>query len=262
MTIPATARSATPAAYLGAPVQGADLDPIGNADPVPLPTRAPFVFVHYPDDYEAIEVDGRTQIVPLLTRLALSPGANHVDTEQRGQARGAQYRAAFADVLQRGGIILHADSVMVTNPDHLPAGVTPGRYLRALSVRDRVTRIEGMHWHEVWEVWRVQRDGTARATYDRQAYARWRLSLIAADILPAALPDVVARFEADAEAKLARIESDAMTPPDVRKARTAEARAALEKLQADLAGEPEAPAAPVPPAVPQRRTKADPGGAA
>ena len=266
MAIPQPSRPSVAALPQGAaPVvlSGSDVSPLGAADPVNMPPRPAFVLIHHPGAYEHVLLEGVWTMVPRLDRFDLVPGVAHVEAAQRGRPGMDRTRAAFAELRAQGAIILSADEHPVTDPAHLPPGVAPGRYARMLTVRDARTSLDGQHWHEVWEVHTLTRSGM-RATYHREAYARWRLSLVAAGVIEPAPADIVDGVIAAAEIKLARIRGDGMLTPDQRRERTEAAAAELAALQRGLlegggqasplsAPVPLAsPAAPVPPPRPTR----------
>jgi hypothetical protein len=240
----------------GGAISGRDVNPLGPSDPLPMSTRPPFVLVHYPDQYEHVQVDGRWVVVPALVRFDIVPGVEHVEPAMAGRPNLDRTRAAFAAIYSKGGIILDADANPVTARDHLPPGVSPGRYQRALPVRDRVAGIEGERWHEVWEVYELTRAGTVRTSYDVPARARWLMSLMDAGVLERPPADIVEAIIGTAAQALTRVRSDARIMPDQRAERVQSMEAALARLRADLTGpapEPTPVAAPPAPPVPSRR---------
>lgn len=250
-------------------LSGSDVSPLGAADPVNMPPRPAFVLIHHPGAYEHVLLGGAWTMVPRLDRFDLVPGVAHVEAAQRGRPGMDRTRAAFAELRSQGVIILSADEHPVTDPAHLPPGVAPGRYARMLTVRDARTSLDGQHWHEVWEVHTLTRSGM-RASYDREAYARWRLSLVVAGVIEPAPADIVDAVIAGAELKLQRIRGDGLLAPDQRRERTEAAQAELDALRRGLEGLPPAaaapaataPAAPVPPPRPTRTARAQAGGQA
>lgn len=269
MAIPVPARASVatlPAGSAGVTLSGSDVSPLGAADPVNLPPRPPFVLIHHAGAYEHVQVGGVWTMVPRLDRFDIVPGISHVEAAQRGRPNVDRTRAAFAELRAQGAIIITAEEHPVTDPAHLPAGVAPGRYARMLQVRDVRSGLDGQHWHEVWEVHELTRSGM-RARYDREAYARWRLSLVAAGVIEPAPADIVDAVIAGAELKLQRIRGDGLLAPDQRRERTEAAQAELDALRRGLEGEPPAaaapvPAAPVPPPRPARTARAQAFGQA
>lgn len=233
------------------PLSGADVSPLGAADPVNLPPRPAFVLIHHANAYEHVQVDGRWVIVPRIDRFDLVPGVNHVEAAQQGRPNADRTSAAFAELRRQGAIILAADQHPVTDPAHLPAGVAPGRYSRMLQVRDNRSGLDGQHWHEVWEVHSLGRAGMSK-TYDKAAYARWRLWLMESGAIEKPPADIAATIIGDAETRLARIKGDAYLSPDQRAERSERAAAELTALQRDLSDAPASVPPPVPPQRPAR----------
>ena len=237
------------------PLSGADVSPLGSADPVNLPPRPAFVLIHHANAYEHVQVDGRWVIVPRLDRFDLVPGVNHIEAAQQGRPNADRTSAAFSELRRQGAIILAADQHPVTDAAHLPAGVAPGRYSRMLQVRDSRSGLDGQHWHEVWEIHSLGRAGMSK-TYDKAAYARWRLWLMESGAIEKPPADIAATIIGDAETRLARIKGDAYLSPDQRAERSERAAAELTALQRDLSDAPPVPpapsAAPVPPPRPTR----------
>jgi hypothetical protein len=259
VAIPSRSQPFAPAGGGGA-ISGRDVNPLGPSDPLPMSTRPPFVLVHYPDQYEHVQVDGRWTIVPALVRFDIVPGVEHVEPAMAGRPNLDRTRAAFSAIYAKGGIILDAEAHPVTAREHLPAGVSPGRYQRALPVRDRVAGIEGERWHEVWEVYELTRAGTVRTSYDVPARARWLMSLMDAGVLERPPADIVEAIIGTAAQALTRVRSDARIMPDQRAERVQSMEAALARLRADLTGPAPGPAvvvAPPAPPIPSRRRSAE-----
>jgi hypothetical protein len=138
----------------------------------------PFFLRHMATDWTIAIIDGAPVLLPELAPHVLLPGVNGVRTRDREEELSATYRDAVQDAIRQGWTYLPW-SLQITDPAHLPAGVGPGKYIRDLKCRDRLTKAEGVFYTEAWNVpvpTPVGQDQQFK--FDHAAFNRWRASIV------------------------------------------------------------------------------------
>ena len=169
--------------------------------------------------------------VPAINLFRLSPGVEHVATRRRGDSYPSTIQTARLEKQREGFVIIEPDLALVTDPKHLPAGVTPGAYIREYQTYDRRTGLEGKCYREVWDVQVPTRslNDSPKWKFDKAAYNRWVVSLLEAGVIPG--PDEYARNEFKLHAARWAAEQHNIDDPSKRADKVKATQASLKTLE-------------------------------
>lgn len=223
--------------------------------------NSPFFLIHYPHEAgswscEVDGLDGPTW-TPDLVVFSLVPGCGGVRTTERGEPASAAYEQALINLGRRGAAVYMpaGPALQVDDPEHLPAGVPPGPYIRQV---ETTTIPDGQshglpYYHLAHETMTNGRTPTAphKRTLDGGAWNRWRVALVDDGTIPPPAADVIEERIDQQRRKVASAARDTRANADVRAAAVTEQQTRLDRMIAARLPGP----APAPAAVPVKRTR-------
>ena len=182
----------------------------------------PFVLVHSPHRFGVLA----GKLVPMLGRMPLMPGVNHIEIDGQGRVK---FAAARAKLEEEGRILIPYAWA--------PDGVS---YIQAVD-----TKPTGKEVLEGWiTVWETAHTGDTRTVSDLDGYASWLEGLIKAGKLQPCAPHIIERLLDSATERLnmsaAEAERAGGGPLAVR---VQQLQVAVDVLTAAMAGTRGAPAA-------------------
>jgi hypothetical protein len=140
--------------------------------------QSPYFLVHWPDRWHVMH--GR--LVPALSRLSATPGANGVDRSPSGKP---QMAFALAEVEAKGGKVIPWD---VDGPGRsylVPVKLGEGRH------RKTNQPVDILSWHSRWE---TLYPGSGAIDSNEVAYAEWCESLVTRGVVAPPRPYVLERL--------------------------------------------------------------------
>jgi len=190
--------------------------------------NAPFFLIHFPHEaggwsVESDGLDGPTW-VPDLRPYALVPGCGGVRTLERGEHAAAAYEQAILNLQRRGAAVYLPESpaMQVNDPEHLPAGVPAGPYIRQVET-DTIPdgHAAGVpYYHLAHEQMSNGRTPTAphKRVLDAAAWNRWRVALVDGGHIAPPADDVIAERIEQQRRKVGSAARDTRANTEVRAA--------------------------------------------
>lgn len=227
---------------------------LSSAQALAMAPTSPFLLKHHWSGWEvASEGLDEATWLPQIKRHTLRPGANHTRTLRVGQPPEDAYRDGVAEDSRAGWTFLEQHPL---HPDHRPASVGEGPYMREAPCRDPRTGATGTAYVEAWQVPLPTMPGDEdgqRFRYDRGSYNRWRLWLVESGQIAPPQPHVLAKIRSRYEARVPRAQSTQYPTTDMQARMVQAAQAVVD--QHESAAVPEAPAKAEPPPPKPRKPK-------
>lgn len=142
----------------------------------------PFLLRAHPGEWEvATEGLDAPTALPVIMRQTLRVGCDGIRTIKKHEQPSEAYSKAVDDARRRGFVYL---PMIVTDPEHLPPGVSPGRVQCKIKCK-HPKKGAGVHYADVWDVPQRTAPGKAqRFRRDMGAFNRWRVWLVTSGVVP------------------------------------------------------------------------------
>jgi hypothetical protein len=204
----------------------------------------PFILRHHVSNWElAAEGLEEPTLLPEIVPHVMMQGAAGVRTINRNETLQDGWRKAVSDARDQDWHYVPGN-IKVTDPAHLPSGVSPGGWIRSCEAK-HIKSAELLTWyHTPWEVpIATPRGSVQRWRFDRAAFNRWRLSLVGT-VIPLPLDSVLDEIRARFAYHVTRAEGANNPDKDHKQSKIDAAKKALQAfLDAKVPGREPAPAA-------------------
>jgi len=147
---------------------------------LPCAQNPPFIFAHWPDNWEMKLIDGEWVPLPRVKMLRLEPGVNGV----RGESyKSVDPRIFFAMLMAEGAVIIHNDVPVVYYDDETDELVQDTGYLESEACTN------GRVYVSCWDRPQITKKGRKRKVdwktgKDKDGFNEWLLLLVAEGIIP------------------------------------------------------------------------------